>query len=360
MFIVKNVFKTILARQSALNDKIKIKPSDLLEMQNALGQSDLSVAVVGEIKRGKSTFLNALIGTKLFPSRATICTAGVTILDNGPEAAAEVWYKDKKPERVKINEQDPMAGFEMLVSRKNPNVRNIQMVKIWYPNKFSGNGIILVDTPGVNDPDYWREEITYAYLANADAVIMLLDPMQPLSASEVEFLDQKILGQNIANLIFVVNKIDDVNPQERESAMKRISKLLAQHVPNPMIFAVASKPALEAKLSSNESMLKSTGFPEFEEALMDFLAKGRGGLLMRTKIQKGQSHLASMEDSLNHRLGALDQEKGVVEQKLKVATKNLDDLTGKRKNLEKEINARRERVEDRLEVQVGMLKKVFN
>ena len=66
MFIVKNVFKTILARQSALNDKIKIKPSDLLEMQNALGQSDLSVAVVGEIKRGKSTFLNALIGTKLF------------------------------------------------------------------------------------------------------------------------------------------------------------------------------------------------------------------------------------------------------------------------------------------------------
>jgi hypothetical protein len=138
------------------------------------------------------------MGAKIFPSRATVCTAGVTILDNGPTPSAEIIYRNKKPQRIDLPLEDPSAKLTEIVSRKNTEVKDVQMVRVWYPNKFTGNGIVLVDTPGVNDPENWREEITYSYLAQADAVIMLLDPMQPLSKSEIhiQYFKQNFLNSN--------------------------------------------------------------------------------------------------------------------------------------------------------------------
>jgi hypothetical protein len=219
---------------------------------------------------------------------------------------------------------------------------------VWYPNPFTGNGIVLVDTPGVNDPDHWREDITYSYLAEADAVIMLLDPMQPLSASEVEFLDTKILKRSIANLLFVVNKIDDVPGSDREEALGRIESMLAAYVPNPTIYPVAAKPALKAKQAGRTSDLSGTGLPAFEDGLLTFLAKGRGGLLLQTKVQKGQRHLGHIQDTVQQRRAALDEEKGVVERRLEAAQGQLDDLQSKRDDLKSELGTRQKQVASRL------------
>jgi hypothetical protein len=199
---------------------------------------------------------------------------------------------------------------------------------------------LLVDTPGVNDPDNWREEITYSYLANADAVIMLLDPMQPLSASEVEFLDKKILSQSIANLIFVVNKIDDVSIEERASALKRIESMLSKHVPNPLVLPVSAKSAFKAKQMGDESLLKSSGFPLLEERLLNFLAKGRGGMLLNTKVCKALDHLAGIENSIQSRQAALDSQKDVIIKKMRETEKDLERIKDSKEKMGKGIKAK--------------------
>jgi GTP-binding protein EngB required for normal cell division len=314
-------------------------------VREQLDEGELSVAVVGEINRGKSTFLNALLGETVFPSRTMVCTAGVTVLDHGQEPRAEVIYKNDAAEEIDLSGTEPAQALKEVVSRSNKDVQDIQVTRVWYPNPFTGNGLVLVDTPGVNDPDHWREEITYSYLAEADAVIMLLDPMQPLSASETEFLDAKILDRSISNLIFVVNKIDDVPRADREDALARVEDTLSEHVPNPTIYPVAAKPALRAKQTGDESKLKGTGMPEFEEGLMDFLAKGRGGLLLKTKVQKGLDHLAHIEDTVQQRRGALDAEKGEVEERLAEAQSELDSLRQRRDRLEKKLGGEQSRIE---------------
>jgi len=330
----------------AEDTNVDTKPVETIQEQ--LSRGELSVAVVGEINRGKSTFLNALMGATIFPSRAMICTAGVTVLDYGETPRAEVHYRDGSSDDIDLSDTKPATALKAVVSRSNKDVQDINVTRVWYPNPFTGNGIVLVDTPGVNDPDHWREDITYSYLAEADAVIMLLDPMQPLSASEVEFLDTKILERSIANLIFVVNKIDDVPTSDREHAMRRIESVLATHVPNPTIYPVAAKPALDAKLSGRTSDLKGTGMPAFEAGLMDFLAKGRGGLLLRTKVQKGQQHLEHIQDTIRQRRGALDEEKGVVEDRLKEAQDRLNALKKKRNRLDSELSTQQKKIERRL------------
>ncbi len=317
-------------------------------VRSQLDEGELSVAVVGEINRGKSTFLNALMGEEVFPSRTMVCTAGVTVLDHGEEPRAEVIYKDDTTEEIDLSGTEPAQALKEVVSRSNKDVQDIQVTRVWYPNPFTGNGLVLVDTPGVNDPDHWREEITYSYLAEADAVIMLLDPMQPLSASETEFLDSKILDRSISNLIFVVNKIDDVPRADREDALDRVEEILSEHVPNPTVYPVAAKPALEAKQTGDEDKLKGTGMLEFEEGLMDFLAKGRGGLLLRTKVQKGLDHLAHIQDTVQQRRAALDAEKGEVEKQLSDAREQLDRLSRKRDSLEDELEKQQSQIERNL------------
>ena len=340
-FKTRNKLKTILHTHTALAKETKVNDDVITDVIENLKHGEMSIAVVGEVNRGKSTFLNALMGTKLFPSRASVCTAGVTVLDYGDEPKAEIVFKNGKTKSFELSLENPSKSLVDVISRKNKEVQDIKMVRIWYPNPFTGNGLVLVDTPGVNDPETWREDITYEYLAGADAVIMLLDPMQPLSASEVEFLEHKILGRSIANLIFVVNKIDDVCMEDRAVALGRIENILKKYVPNPTIYPLASKPALKAKQTGDEQSLNISGFPEFEEGLLDFLAKGRGGLLLKSKIQKGIDHLSNdIQVSIDQRIGALDSEKGAVKTRLNRAQSDLQSQTKKKDDLKKQLKSK--------------------
>lgn len=340
-FKTRNTLKNILQTHTDLAKETKVNDDVITDVIENLKHGEMSIAVVGEVNRGKSTFLNALMGTKLFPSRASVCTAGVTVLDYGDEPKAEIVFKNGKTKSFELSLENPSKLLVDVISRKNKEVQDIKMVRIWYPNPFTGNGLVLVDTPGVNDPETWREDITYEYLAGADAVIMLLDPMQPLSASEVEFLEHKILGRSIANLIFVVNKIDDVCMEDRAVALGRIENILKKYVPNPTIYPLASKPALKAKQTGDEQSLNISGFPEFEEGLLDFLAKGRGGLLLKSKIQKGIDHLSNdIQVSIDQRIGALDSEKGAVKTRLNRAQSDLQSQTKKKDDLKKQLKSK--------------------
>ncbi|WP_103016948.1 dynamin family protein [Salinibacter ruber] len=344
----RSTLESIVDDHLAFGSGTDVSAEPIEGVREQLDEGELSVAVVGEINRGKSTFLNALLGETVFPSRTMVCTAGVTVLDHGETPRAEVLYKDGASEDIDLSGEAPAQILKEVVSRSNKDVQDIQVTRVWYPNPFTGNGLVLVDTPGVNDPDHWREEITYSYLAEADAVIMLLDPMQPLSASETEFLDSKILDRSIANLIFVVNKIDDVPRSDREDALARVRDMLSEHVPNPTVYPVAAKPALGAKRRGDDEALQGTGMPQFEEGLMDFLAKGRGGLLLKTKVQKGLDHLAHVEDTIQQRRGALDAEKGEVEERLSDAQSKLSALGRKRDALENDLDGEQSRIERKL------------
>ena len=356
----RNRIEESLTKQISLQGSMDMDQSGTQTIIDSLRSGELIVSVAGEINRGKSTFLNALMGIKIFPSRATVCTAGVTVLDNGKSPLAEVVYKNGKKENIELDDNEPGKTLANYISRTNKNVKDINSLNIKYPNKFSGNGILLVDTPGVNDPENWREEITYNYMSASDAVIMLLDPVQPLSASEVEFLKNKILDSCIEKLIFVVNKIDDIPINDRQSVLDRIQKGLSKHVTNPNIFSVSSKRALNAKLNDNNDLYISSGFKKFEEYLLQFLLKGRGGALLDTKINKGLNISDDIQENINNRLGALELEKDVVKKKLNDAKKGLSSFENKKKELQKNIKTEEKEIVSKLKTVILNRKRYFD
>ena len=359
MKVYRDKIRNSLEDQILLQTDLKISTDDSKDIIDELEKGELIVAVVGEVNRGKSTFLNALMGSEVFPSRATVCTAGVTVLDNADVPKAQIVYNNGKTEEIQINSENPALVLSEHISRKNTNVRDISSLNIKYPNQFSGNGILIVDTPGVNDPDNWREEITYNYLGAADAVIMLLDPMKPLSASETEFLKDKILNHSISKLIFIANKIDHIPMNDRQGIEDRLNKILSDYVPNPDIHLVSSKQALEGKIQQNDNLLLSSGFNHFEDYLLQFLMKGRGGALLETKIKKGLVIVDNIQQNIENRLGALDNEKGVVKEKLNNAVKELKNIDKRKQKLEKDIKNEESKVVSELKQTMQSHKNLF-
>ena len=103
------------------------------------------------------------------------------------------------------------------------------------------NRLTIVDTPGVNDINEQRAEITYGYLPRADAAVFLLDATQILTASERQFLEERILRSTRDRLIFVVAKADLLDEAELAETLRFARQHLAAIVPEPAIFPVSAQ-----------------------------------------------------------------------------------------------------------------------
>ena len=117
-------------------------------------------------------------------------------------------------------------------------------VEIAVPADFLKTGVTVVDTPGVNDINEQRADITYGYIPRADAAVFLLDANQILTASERQFLEERILRSSRDRLVFVVTKADLLDGAELSQALAFASKHLQPIVPEAPLFAVSAKRAL--------------------------------------------------------------------------------------------------------------------
>jgi GTPase SAR1 family protein len=176
------------------------------------------LVVVGEFSRGKSTIINALLGERVLPSSVQPTTAVLSMISGGPESTYTLHFHDGPPRTITVEE------FTKLVApgepgRRNPDsraryeerlreLRSIALVRIKHPSPFCTAGVEIVDTPGTNDLDPLREQITYEFIPRADAVLFILSAKSILMQSEIDFVTDRILKADIQRIFFLVNFTD--------------------------------------------------------------------------------------------------------------------------------------------------------
>lgn len=282
-----------LAEKLEARDLVSI----LSENRKKLKEDSFKIVVVGEFSRGKSTFLNAMMGRRILPAKTDPTTTIINDIVYGDELRFFLHYRDS--EAVKeISKEDflKIKAVQMEedgeeYQKKTTKLANIAYAEIRVPLDICRDGIELIDTPGTNDLDQMREEITYSFIPQADAAIFLLSAEQPVTRSEVEFIRERILKNDIDKIFFVVNfkdRIDDAKDQER--VMAEVRKQLGEVVSSPRAYLVSSKGALNwrRKQAKEEvkgiipDTLEETGFADFEAALSRFLIEEKA----ETKLSK--------------------------------------------------------------------------
>ena len=256
--------------------KIKEKVCDIKEGGDRLKRDNeiLKIGVVGQVKAGKSSFLNSLLfeGENVLPRASTPMTAGLTVLEYGEKNVFSVEYytakewekfEDKAKEyddfvnNVKsmnpaltdeeaakmANVPDELSAAKELISRCT-RVAKGKVGKVSEENDFTDikdlqdilenfvgadgqftsvvksltirlnderlKGMRIVDTPGVNDPVVSREHRTREFLRECHGVFFLSFASRFFDSTDVNFLTNRIGSQGIGTVVLIASKFDSV------------------------------------------------------------------------------------------------------------------------------------------------------
>lgn len=191
------------------------KQAELHKLQQAIQQDVFSIVVLGEFSRGKSTFINALIGEPLLPMDVLPETATIQVMQYAENPTVEIVYHNGM---VKQGEANCEFLKQFSAQAQQNTAEGVEYLRIGYPSSLLKRQVVVVDTPGVSDMDEQRAEVTYGFLPHADMVLFLLDASSPLKKTEKEFLEKRVLPQGIRKIVFLVNKFDNLDEEETDEA----------------------------------------------------------------------------------------------------------------------------------------------
>ncbi len=174
-----------------------------------LEQSFLLV-VAGEFNSGKSSLLNALLGSEALLEGVTPTTDKVQILVHGERDITTPY----EPDAFVVRRELPFGFLE---------------------------GVALVDTPGTNAVIRQHQIITEGFLPRADLLLFLTSADRPFSESERQFLT--IAKAWSRKVVIVINKVDLLeNQADREAVLEFVkSNALATLGENPPLFMVSAR-----------------------------------------------------------------------------------------------------------------------
>jgi GTP-binding protein EngB required for normal cell division len=237
------------------------------ELAQRLEQNRFHLVVVGQFKRGKTTFLNALLGEALLPVAVLPLTSVVTVLRFGRTPRAVVHFQDRRTSEIPL---DRLTDY--VTEAGNPrNVKGVAYVEVFHPSPYLEGGVTLIDTPGVASVYEHNTQVTYEFLPRMDAAIFITSPEPPLTSAEIEFL--RDLGKQVGRIFFVMNKADAVEPGHLAEVLDFVRRSLPRDLPadTSEIFPISARLALEAKQKRDHLLLERSGLPALERRIEQFL-----------------------------------------------------------------------------------------
>lgn len=300
-----NLFEEFQKKKESLRELIAkarefgwIDDDRVTSMNDKLDNDILTIGVIGQMKCGKSTFLNSFVfEDTILPAATTPMTAALSIITYGEEKkiVAEFYTVDEWTEQTiqasrsledaegnsleesKIkaakelvgkssklggslsnylgkSKEDSFENLEEYVGADGKYVSITKAVKIYYPKEYL-KGVEIVDTPGFNDPIVSREERTKEFLKKADVVLMMLYAGRPFDATDRDIIFKNVAECGIGKVLVGINKYDipycnEVNPEDenqikayvkseinkacRESYNSILSQILEEVEPIPL------------------------------------------------------------------------------------------------------------------------------
>lgn len=300
---------------------------NLKRIEDTLKNQKIKIAIIGQMKYGKSTFINAFIFNREFlPTSSTPMTAALSEIKYGNKDEYVVTFftqeEFEEMEKVKDNvfqesiQKAKRLGsqlyrllgtkkvispdeFEDYVGADGKYTPIVKMLTIKTPNEILKEAIV-VDTPGFNDPVKSRDEIAFNFINEADFVILFLYAGQPFNRTDKQIIVDKLQNAPLGKLIVVINKADVL--LEEYGTFDRVKKYVEEKYKEAINEGIVS-PALK------EILLKAEIIPI--SGLMALLGK-----INMSEIEKDEN-LKWYFEKYKEEFGKITQEKLLEESNIK-------------------------------------------
>ncbi|MGL5871399.1 MAG: dynamin family protein [Xenococcaceae cyanobacterium] len=275
--IGKELSKQILTQEDRLTERM---------------QKDFSLVLIGNFKRGKSTLVNALLGKHVVTTNVTPETVTINEISYGDRFEIEACLLSGG----KVKLEPKQLHSERLIPTLEQLPKPVSHLNIKAPLPWL-KGMRLIDTPGTADIFNRFDRQISDYLKKADAVIVVISALSPLSQSERAFLSLSVFPQDFPKLFFVLNALDFArSDREAERLLQSTTAKITSVFPQARVFGLSAYDEfcrLQSldRPSPERSITLEKQFQMFREAL------GESILLNRDLIQLSRT-TSEMEDSL--------------------------------------------------------------
>ena len=258
--------RDVIQRCLSLTEKCsEAGASTILRDRLALLESAALFVIVGEVKSGKSSFINALLGEDVCEVAPDPCTAGIQELVYGEERSkttlGDQW------ERVRL---------------PRPVLRDIT----------------IVDTPGTNSIIRNHQTITENYIPKSDLVVFVFPAKNPHTATAWDLLSL-VRKDWHRKTVFVLQQADLASQRELSVNQESVRQYAHErNVQNPVLFTLSAKRELEGASDS--------GFAEFREFLRSAVESGE---VWRMKVEGSRDTVRKIAGDL---LAKLSNEKAAL------------------------------------------------
>jgi GTP-binding protein EngB required for normal cell division len=194
----------------------------LLEVCKASGErTDLSIAVIGRFKAGKSSFLNHLIGQNVLPVGVIPVTSVVTDVGLGAEDRAIVRFTGGRKEEI------PVQDVRLYVAEsENPlNRKHVEAVSVRLAALSRWPGLRFIDTPGLESAFAHNTEASVGWAPNVDVALVAIGVDPPLSAHDLALIE--MLFRYTPRIAILLTKADVLEEKQLEEVVGFVRDQLA-------------------------------------------------------------------------------------------------------------------------------------
>jgi GTP-binding protein EngB required for normal cell division len=269
--------------------------------QARLARPSTLVCVVGEYKQGKSTLVNALVGSPVCPVHDDLATSAITAVYGAEKPGARV--RRVVEGQAQVEEVPVEALGRYATEQGDPADRaGIELIEVGIPSPALQDGFTLVDTPGIGGFLREHASATLRFLGLADAVVLVTDASQELTAPEMAFLEQ--VRQVCPHLMVVVTKTD-LYPEWRRIVERDRQHLAARGVDTDLL-TVSAALRMESLSRNDESLEGESGVPAL-------LAAFRSRILEGAKQRSAQRAVGELQWALDRLLQPVEAELAILE-----------------------------------------------
>ncbi len=344
---------------------------DLKAASQNLDKEVFRLLVLGDIKQGKTTLINALIGDNILPVSTVPCTAVITIIKYGESKRVVMHFDDGHEEEIdfetfkrdytidskEVKAQESIGSFPF---------NHVEFAEVFYPLPLLQQGIEIIDSPGLNDTDT-RNRTSLSYINNCHAVLFVMSAIKFLTLEEQRYLDDYISDRGLA-IFFIINQWDRIRDglinRDDPQALAEQEKMLRdrafinlsyyceiddQDLYTKRVFEVSALDALNRMLKTPPEPLDGTGFPSLILELNRFLTEDRVKAEMHHARIIAREIFNRVDEIVELRIPLLGQTEEEIHKRIEIVEPMFNDLQSICQEFTNKINEEKDKTVEKIQ-----------
>lgn len=271
--ILRDTYSRIISTQ---NSYIPTPDMSVKTAGAIIQQEQYDVVVCGEVKKGKSSFINALMGDEVLPTNTQVATSQVFRIINSDIEEYSLVFTDGQRQRISRKDLSRYGSQVDADLYGEPIFRGRQLdyIEVKHPIPSLPKSVALIDTPGIGALYAAHEQITRNYLSKAAAVIFIIDPKNPIVIKEREFIESAL--KVTKQIMFVMTKMDNYDEHVIATMISRDEEILAPYGKQTAFGRISIQPVsstllFDANKEKDEILMEMSCFEEVRDTLLKMI-----------------------------------------------------------------------------------------